>query len=315
MKKFTLFAAMAAVAVSASAQYNTDKLSTADFLGTQKGSLDYIIIDSNTEAIIVADKGYVLQYVGPNNAGRNLYIWSQGETFNEGEKTMPGVDGGTDFMSLNQNATEAWCGAGYNIGLGEPANFAHFTDETRFHVAYACTSGTISGMYFTILDGDSDDTLVRKGAMVSLGKSFEKSPVVGQAPTDEWQAIEITLGDLRKEVPDFSMEKPESWTGNVLSFGGSPEYGWGAGANISLDAAYFFTPGEPAGIESIENNAAQLIVGNRTISCAGANGIALYSLNGQLIRSAAGSVIGTDNLAAGIYVAKAGNSVAKVAVK
>lgn len=317
MKKITLLAAMAAVAVSASAQYNTDKLSTAEFLGDQKGYFDYIILDSNKEAILVADKGYTLQYVGPNDAGRNLYIWSNGETFIAGENTMPGVDGGSDYMSLNQNATEAWCGAGYNIGLGEPANFAHFTDETRFHVAYACTSGSISAMYFTILNGDSDkdNNIERKGAQVSLGKSVENSPVVGLAPTDEWQAIEITLGDLRKEVPDFRMDKPESWTGNVLAFGNAVADGWGAGANISLDAAYFFTPGEPSGIESIESNAAQLVVGNRTISCTGANGIAIYGLNGQLVKSAAGSVMGLDNLSAGIYVAKAGNSVAKVVVK
>lgn len=308
---------MAAVALSASAQYNTDKLSTAEFLGEQKGYLDYIILDANTEALLVADKDFELQYVGPNDTSRFLYIWANGETLEPGEVTMPGVDGGSAYMSLNQVATQAWCGAGFNIGLGEPANFAHMTDETRFHVAYACNTGSITGMYFTILDGDKDEDngVMRKGAQVSLGKSFEGTPVVGNAPTDEWQALDITLGDLRKEVPAFRMEQPQSWSGNVLSFGGDPENGWGAGANLSLDAAYFFTPGKGDGIESIDNTVADFVVTNRTISCAGAQAIALYSINGQLVKTANSSVMGLDNLAAGVYVAKAGNSVAKVAVK
>lgn len=305
MKKFTLIAAAAAVAFGANAQYNTDKLGTAAFLGEQKGHLDYVILDADMEAILTGDNAFQLQYVGPNDAGRNLYIWAAGETLEAGSSAMPGVDDGYGYTSLNQVASQEWAGAGFNVGETEPADFSHFSDETVFHCAYASQNGTISSMYLTVLDKNA----------VSLGAVNDGHPVVGAAPSDEWQAIAITFGDLKKEISAFDMGNTKSWTGNVFAFGGAVAGGWGAGANISFDAVYFFTPADSDGIESIENNAAQLVVGNRTISCVGAEGIALYNLNGQLVKNAAGSVMGLDNVATGVYVAKAGNSVVKVSVK
>ena len=307
MKKFTLIAAAAAVAMSASAQYNTDKLGTAAFLGEQKGHLDYIVLNPDMEAILNGDKAFTMQYVGPNGEGegRTLDVWPMGETLAAGDKNMPGVDGGFEYMSLTQVPTQTWAGGGYNISDKAPANFSHFTDETVFHCAYACQTGSISGMYMTVLNSNN----------ISLGTSVDGAVVVAKAPADEWQAFAITLGELKKEIAGFETGNLASWTGNIVAFGGDPNGGWAAGANLSLDAVYFFTPGGSDAIETVETNAAQLVVSNRTISSLGAEGIALYNLNGQLVKSVAGTVMGLDNVATGVYVAKAGNSVVKVSVK
>lgn len=299
--------------MSASAQYTTDKLGTAAFLADRPGYIDYVILDADVEALLAADKNYQLQYVGPNDDTRNLYIWSSGETFVAGETKMPGVDDGFGYFSMNQAGGDIkWCGAGYNIAAAAPVDFSHFTDETELHVAYACQNGNITSMYLTVLD---ESAIESPGAQVSLGAAYEGNPVVAPAPKDEWQGFVITLGDLKKESNKFKPNSLDKWYGNVFAFGGTTESGFGSGANLSFDAVYFFTPGEPGAIESIENNASQIVVSNRTISCAGAESIALYNLNGQLVKSAATSVLGLDNLATGVYVAKAGNSVAKVAVK
>ncbi|MBD5185475.1 MAG: T9SS type A sorting domain-containing protein [Bacteroidales bacterium] len=304
MKKFTLIAAMAAAAISANAAaYNVEEPGTVAFLNGRGGFLDYVILDADMETLLAADKNYALQYVGPNDDTRNLYIWAAGETLEAGDPVI-GVDEGTGALSMNQT-NAGWAGAGYSIGDTDPANFSHFTDETIFHCAYLSTTANIQSMYLTILNVNG----------VSLGASNEGKPVVGAAPSEDWQAFAITLGELKKEVAGFDEGNLKAWTGNVLAFGGSPATGWPAGGNFCLDAVYFFTPGEVNdGIEGVNVADSNIVVSNRTIS-ANANGIALYNLNGQLVKSTASSVMGLENLAAGVYVAKAGNSAVKVAVK
>ena len=46
----------------------------------------------------------------------------------------------------------------------------------------------------------------------------------------------------------------------------------------------------------------------------GTNGIALYNLNGQLVKSTAGAALDANGVAAGVYVVKAGNVAKKVAL-
>ena len=52
-----------------------------------------------------------------------------------------------------------------------------------------------------------------------------------------------------------------------------------------------------------------------TVNVAGANGIELYNLGGQLVKKTAGTTLGLSNLAKGVYVAKSGNQAKKIVVK
>ena len=47
----------------------------------------------------------------------------------------------------------------------------------------------------------------------------------------------------------------------------------------------------------------------------GANGIQLYNIAGQLVKATEGTTLGLDNLAKGVYVAKAANKTRKIVVK
>ena len=87
------------------------------------------------------------------------------------------------------------------------------------------------------------------------------------------------------------------------------------GKNISLDAVYFYTPGNGESAVAGVVADTDIIVTARTVNAAGTDEIALYNLAGQLVRKVNASIMGIEDIAAGIYIVKAGNAVKKVVLK
>lgn len=322
MKRFTLLAAGVAAALAANAQYNVDP-STSVVVNAGAKTVDYITL-SEAGVAEFEKAGAKVTYVGPAaELGRNLWYWEQ--TFIAGDESYPRVDEAEGGYISVVVSNVGWSGAGEAVTYNpenaeaEPGlNFTHLTDETRFHLAYMTPSGNGPvSVALILMDGGEIGSMPAK---VALGEAFNDNgavyPAVGEALADDWKGIDISFADLKKVYPDFKPAYVDHWNGNLFSFlGGGVE-----GQTIAFDAVYFYNPGKndtPSdGIEGVAADTdVDFIVTANTINVNGANGISLYGLDGRLVKSAAGSVLGISSLPQGVYVAKAGNVAKKVAIR
>ena len=312
MKNLTLLAAMAVCGVGiANAQYVGDPALSKT---TSTGNLYDVILLDNASIESLKTSGKTVQDLRTDDVDRFLYVWEN--TFVAGDGSYPGVDMQMDgYVSFNVS-TIGWSGAGFNIA-NAAADLKHFTDNTHFHCGLRSTNG-IKNVALIIGDGYAFENKndkwspakisVGSEAFVDNGTAF---PLVGNFDADgEWVAVDITLGQLKKLWPSFNY-KAGGFGGNILSFlaGGT------TGKNISLDAVYFYTPGNGESAVAGVVADTDIIVTARTVNAAGTDEIALYNLAGQLVRKVNASIMGIEDIAAGIYIVKAGNAVKKVVLK
>lgn len=312
MKNLTLLAAMAVCGVGiANAQYVGDPALSKT---TSTGNLYDVILLDNASIESLKTSGKTVQDLRTDDVNRFLYVWDN--TFVAGDGSYPGVDMQMDgYVSFNVS-TIGWSGAGFNIA-NAAADLKHFTDNTHFHCGLRSTNG-IKNVALIIGDGYAFENKndkwspakisVGSEAFVDNGTAF---PLVGNFDADgEWVAVDITLGQLKKLWPSFNY-KAGGFGGNILSFlaGGT------TGKNISLDAVYFYTPGNGESAVAGVVADTDIIVTARTVNAAGTDEIALYNLAGQLVRKVNASIMGIEDIAAGIYIVKAGNAVKKVVLK
>lgn len=312
MKNLTLLAAMAVCGVGiANAQYVGDPALSKT---TSTGNLYDVILLDNASIESLKTSGKTVQDLRTDDVNRFLYVWDN--TFVAGDGSYPGVDMQMDgYVSFNVS-TIGWSGAGFNIA-NAAADLKHFTDNTHFHCGLRSTNG-IKNVALIIGDGYAFENKndkwtpakisVGSEAFVDNGTAF---PLVGNFDADgEWVAVDITLGQLKKLWPSFNY-KAGGFGGNILSFlaGGT------TGKNISLDAVYFYTPGNGESAVAGVVADTDIIVTARTVNAAGTDEIALYNLAGQLVKKVNASIMGIEDIAAGIYIVKAGNAVKKVVLK
>lgn len=317
MKKITLLAAMAAAAMSANAQYVVGDAGIQPVLDKgDKAEVFYVFqLDSETVKALKDAGKTVYEYFTTDLDGvRPVYIWE--ETFASGDGTAPGVDFQGEGHLAFTVGSKGWSGAGLcQIKDSEGMDFTGLSDETRVHLAYSAASNPVKSVAVILLDQEGGAALGAKPAKISVGTAFNDNgtvyPSVGPAPIDEWQAIDMSFGDLKKIYPDFNYSATTGWTGNYLSF----LCGGVTGQNIEFDAFYFYQPKNESGISSIEMGKAEIVVSGKTVNASGAKHIALYDLTGKTVKAADGSVLGLNGVPAGLYLVKADNSVAKVLVK
>lgn len=261
MKKFTLIAAAAMAALGANAQYNTEKVSMTDYIS--EASEFYVLVANDGYVNKVKEAGKTVKDFRTNDESNFLYVWDG--TFIGGESTDgPGmhVEG---YTSLTVGSV-GWSGAGWCLGVnGDFADFSGLNKDSHFHISYR-TQTTAPSIQIYIGNSDNADATAAEYTTVgkmSLGAAFEGAPVVGKALSDEWQAIDISLADLAKLYPAFSVEKfattygfmaKDEKTGeetpkgmNIMCLLG----GGVAGQNIELDQAFFYTPAG-TGVEAVE---------------------------------------------------------------
>ncbi|MDE6463297.1 MAG: T9SS type A sorting domain-containing protein [Muribaculaceae bacterium] len=305
MKKITLAALAAVAALSASAQYTSDPTTETVLNAGKVSSMQYIALD---EASVNAFKaqGATVEFFGPDGATQNLWVWS--DTFQAGDSSFPGVGMHFEGYASFVVGSAGWSGAGYNINADGAGNTTTWNDDTRFHIAYMSPSAPCSSVALIIADGEED--CGSAPAKVALGTAYVDNgavyPAVAPAPNDDWQGLDISFANLKKLWPTFNPKAITAWKGNILAF----LAGGVTGQTLALDAIYYYNQGE-AGVANIEN-AADWVVTRNTINVAGSNGIELYDITGKLVKSTAGTTLGLDNLASGVYVARSGNSARKI---
>lgn len=315
MKKIFTLALIAGAIATASAQYTVDPSTSVVINKGGFNFVDYLVL-SDAAVADFEKAGAAVTYYGPNGEAQNLWIW---------DNTFVGIQGGPRVDMEEGDATclevgnIGWSGAGFNVE-GEGVNTLKYDANTRLHIAYQTPTGNApASIAFIILDGKALDStgltdITSAPAKVAVGAPYEDNgavyPAVGPAATDEWQAIDITLGDLKKLYPGFNLVRDEYWTGNVLSF----LAGTVPGKTLALDAIYFYgISADGAGVEGVEADA-EFVLGNQTINSTVA-GIEVYDLQGRTVKATASTVLGIDTLAPGVYVAKSGAKTVKFVVK
>lgn len=314
MKKLTLLAATL-VAISAQAQ-NVDPSTT--LVVNQKPTSVKALVLSDAAAADLQKAGAVVDQIGPNDTDRFLYVWDG--TFTAGDSTLPRVDMEEGDYGSFVVGTVGWSGAGFAINgqnteaKGPGVDLSAFDNDTHFHLAYCSPTGNAPASIAVIL---LDGTNLGGPAKVALGDAFNDNgaiyPAVGAKATDEWQGLDITLGDLKKYYPAFALgtgDGMKTWGGNIMSFLG----GGVTGQTLAFDAIYFYSTKAGSGVEGVEADA-EFIVTENTINVAGANGIELYNLAGMLVKSTNGTTLGLNGLQNGVYVAKSGKNVRKVVIR
>lgn len=307
MKKFTFIAAFAALALSANAQYTVaTPYADASVVAGEKQIFD-VVLGAEDVLTGLQGAGQTVNDWRVNDVDRFLYVWDG--TFVGGDGSYPGV-GYSDFQydgySSLDVGTVGWSGAGFFMSEDSGTNTNHWTDETKFHVAYRTSSVGPASVAFVIADGDPEGS---SPAKVAVGTAFNDGgavyPTIGPAFNDEWQAVDISFADLKKLYPTFVFVNTDAWSGNILSVLG----GGVTGQNISFDCLYFHTPNGDNAVEGVEADA-QLIVTDNTVNSTVA-GIAVYDLEGRLVKKSNTTVLGIEDLK-GVYVVKAGNVVKKI---
>lgn len=238
MKKFTLIAGAALVALGASAQDFTMEDGSVQAFAEKYGKGTYYNINmSEYSAEQLKKAGNTVVEIGPDEQTRFLYVWDGTFVAGTPSTPAPGWDNGEnmdfEYTSLTV-ASVGWSGAGWNINDGHDME-ATFNDDTRFHMCYATTANAPAGVAVQ---------LFKDAVKLSCG-NFDSNIKVAPAPTEDWQTIDISLSDIKKLVAGFSI--PNVLDGNylVLLAGGV------TGTNIAVDNCFFYTPGDTA-IEGVE---------------------------------------------------------------
>lgn len=309
MKKFTLIAFAAAATLGANAQYTAESPYMEPIVKAGAKVIDAVVCDqASLDAAAAA--GVKVNDLRVDDVNRFFYIWDG--TFNAGDGSYPGVgynDMQFDGYTAVEVASVGWSGAGYCIVT--PADLSHMNENTRIHLAYRSTNAPAS-IAVIICDGKLSTGEVSAPAKVALGDPFVDNgavfPAVAPKAAEDWQALDISFSDLKKLFPAFDFKAGTTWDGNIVSI----LAGGVTGQNVSIDALYFYN-NESTGVETIEEDADFFVTGKTVNSTV--NGIELYDLAGRRIAATEGTVIGLDNLANGIYVAKSGKKAQKVIVR
>lgn len=306
MQKITLIAAAALAALGASAQYTCDPTVETVLAKGKVSQVMPIALDEGALAKFEA-QGANVTSAAPNDADNNLWVWDN--TLQAGDATNPGVGDHFDGYASFVVGTAGWSGAGYNC---TSLNTEWWNADTRFHIAYMSPATAPASIAIIVADGGD---MGSQPAKVALGDAFNDNgaifPAVGPKAGDDWQGIDISFSDLKKLYPTFDWKAVKEWKGNIMSF----LAGGVTGQAFAFDAIYFYQLGDGSGINGISADEAEWVVTANTVNVAGANGIELYNLGGQLVKKTAGTTLGLSNLAKGVYVAKSGNQAKKIVVK
>lgn len=299
MKKITLLAA-AAVAMLGGNAY-----AQAEFDFSNGGSYHLIYLDEETLAANVSASDIVSD-CRPDETTRFLYVWDN--TYVGVTSTGPNSNGVPGAYINLEVGTVGWSGMGIVNNNG--AHFDAIDDTYRFHIALK----TMDPDSHVIIVGDEDAGQVAKFTVGSA--PFNDNGVIYEVLQDisrdgEWNAIDVSVADLKAYSVTGLVGYPNpDFTGNIFSM----LSGARTGANIALDAIFFYKPGTN-GVEGVKGDNVKIFSTGRTIQVLGGEGIEVYDITGKLVKESKGTIVGTENLAAGIYVAKSGNVVTKVIVR
>lgn len=314
MKKFTFIAAAALTAMAANAQGYSCEPGTEIVADMKPSTVEYICLpEASVEDLQLT--GATVTYIGTDDGRCQLDIWNAGETlsadFSAPYPNVDGVDGGYWNFTVRD---AGWSGGGFQMTT--PYDLSMFNEDTHFHLAYMSVTDNGPASVGLIIGGSFADGV--NPAKVALGEDFNDNgeiyPSIAPAVGDDWQGIDISFAALKSYSPGFNLLSVDGATKNYLGYILSFVGGGVEGTTFSFDCVYFYNLGD-AGVEGIAADNKSFIVTNNTINLNGGNGIELYDMAGKVVKKTAGCVLGINNLAKGVYVAKSGKLVKKVVVR
>lgn len=269
--------------------------------GGKISTVGYLVLDSKSQNEFTNNGAQLINY-GPGGDGNNLWIWEN--TFSGADNSFKGVNGvAGDYVAWTVG-TVGWSGVGYNCSSADTRTW---NDETHFHLAYRSPGQVCPSVGLIVADGGDGSP-----ARVALGSAFVDQgttyPSVAPAPTANWQGIDMTFKQLKAAFPSFDYRARADWNGNIFCVlaGGT------TGQTIAFDGVYFYNKGSSSVSDA---TAAPWVVTRRTVNVPEADGIVLYDAFGRKIAETAGSVLGIEGYAPGIYVVMANGESRKIAIK
>ena len=310
MKKMTLLAAMAVCGVGA---MNAQLVDPSLDQTIDNGEIFDVFMLDNASVTRLQDAGKTVNLYNVDETTRHMYIWE--ETMVAGSPSNSvGVDFQTDGFSCFQVGTKGWSGLGLAIDEGAEIDLGHVSDDTHFHLAVRPEGNAPASI--AVIIGNSTE-LGWNPASISVGDApFNDGgkvyPLVGDFDEGgDWLAIDLTFGELKKLWPAFTYV-PGKFFGNIISV----LAGGVAGSTFSMDACYLYGPKAQGGVEGVAADEAEIVVSAKTVSVLGGEeGIDIYNVSGQLVKSTESTIVGVEDLTPGIYVVKAGNAVKKVVIR
>ncbi len=271
------------------------------------------------------------------NGDFSRYHWQGGS--DETVLNTPGLDGGLCQDGDNGQALFSiyqswWQGWGWiAVNQQTPVDISHFTEDTHIHFAVKPLADVLpqpmNVKMFCNPNGDSDPGCIRFSLASEdfqpEGRYVASYPVIAGLKKGEWTGIDITIGDLEKILKeadgtasiDYARFTGE-WKGHVVQLNTPIDENNQKvnGAHFALNGIYFYTPTENAGVGNIQTDrTCEIVVSDKTISVVGGEGIEIWSLTGRKMAAAAGSVIGIESLAKGMYVVRAAGMIRKIVLK
>ncbi len=327
MKKLTLLTALAVCGMgAANAQYVTNEPGIANTNGETYWVFQ---LDAATVEGLQTSGKTVYDY-SLDNVSRNLYIWDN--TFVAGDGSYPGVDMQMDGYTALEVGSVGWSGAGFNVA-GDGVDLRDVTDDTHVHIGVRCNNAPTS-IGFVLFngytwetqelcsagtDGDANSTQCTP-ANISIGsEAFNDNGTIYSLVGDvdraggDWVAIDITMGDLKRLCSTFNFT-PGFFKGNTYAV----LAGGVTGTDVCIDAVYLYGEKSTSAVNEIAvADDVQIMVTDKTISALGNDnaGIEVYNISGQMVKRSSTSIVGCEDLADGVYVVKAGNTVKKVVLK
>ena len=316
MKKMTLLAAMAVCGMGAvNAQYIVEP-GIAETTST--GAIYDVVVLNDATIAELQQAGKTVNDLRVDETNVCTDVWTAGETLQGGSALGPGVDGNMDGYPSWIVGSAGWSGGGLRMVPGYNMDCSHFTDDTHFHCAIkAGGSGLPASLALIVLQDETDGFLPAK---IAVGTAFNDNgaiyPTVGSIPEGgDWAAVDITFGDMKRLYPAFSYSTTSKFASSTQGYVISYLGGGVTGQGFDLDAVYFYTPAN-GGVEGVAADEVDILVSDKTVSVLGGkDGIELYNISGQLVKKVANTVMGIEDLNAGIYVVKAGNAVKKVVIR
>lgn len=242
---------------------------------------------------------------------RWLYIWDN--TYSDNGAAGQNYYGGfTGYLDLKVG-TVGWSGSGFAVSKTTNPNyyidFTKLTADHKLHIAFKSTAKNSHLLFLWGGAGLSGKVCIGTDAFVDNGVST--APYADFARDGKWHVLEIPLS----KFIETGFRAPEPFNdGNYFSF----LSGNANGAVISMDAIFIY---KDLGANSIEGNEAdatnlEVLVTKESVSFVGTKApVQIYSIAGAKVTTLDEPVIGTDELPAGVYVAKSGSATAKFIIK
>jgi hypothetical protein len=270
----------------------------------------------------VADPGWKADWQDfrLNDVDRVLYIWASGETIGSTPAVGVGALGQTGYNNWLIKSPAAWWGCGYYEGpaSGNPNATMDMSDITsawtfNFSIRTNCATNVTINVYGTTVDPTdpflvtpTNGKILLSTANLPLSKRDGIQWVDFHIPLSQLMTGTITIGTPPVTTAQNLIMLAPFGKGNYLTFGGGND----TGSTIAWDNVYFGAP--TSDVKEVKVDKLEVsVIGNELTVKNNTNPVNIFNVSGACVLSSKLSTIDISNLASGLYIVRAGNSVTK----